>query len=177
MTKPTISASEITPLLATSAEAPLAQANEETLLINAKTLDLKSSNNDATVAGAEQDEEEKPFPLAQILLCCYCMLTSPIAFFSIFPFINKMIQETGNMPEADVGFYSGLIVCLLYFLLSICFLSVLLPIACGLPTLFCYNSRFLNTSLLRYTYLSHFSRYLPSCEIEWTQSTSERGSY
>lgn len=36
-------------------------------------------------------------------------MIEPIAFFGIFPFINKMIEEMG-VEEADVGFYSGLIV-------------------------------------------------------------------
>jgi Na+/melibiose symporter-like transporter len=33
----------------------------------------------------------------------------PIAFFSIFPFIAQMVQRNGQLPESDVGFYSGLI--------------------------------------------------------------------
>ena len=41
-------------------------------------------------------------------------MIEPIAFFGIFPFINKMIKETGNMKEADVGFYSGFIVRILF---------------------------------------------------------------
>ncbi len=48
--------------------------------------------------------------MKQILLLCYARMIEPIAFFGIFPFVNKMIQETGNLEEADVGFYSGLIV-------------------------------------------------------------------
>ncbi|KAK4200177.1 putative permease of the major facilitator superfamily [Triangularia verruculosa] len=53
--------------------------------------------------------EEGPFPTKQILLLCLARLLEPIAFFSIFPYINKMAQENGNLPNTDVGFYSGLI--------------------------------------------------------------------
>jgi hypothetical protein len=58
----------------------------------------------------EDDDDDKPLPIGQIFLLCYARLVEPIAFFSIFPFINKMIFETGDLEEVDVGFYSGLIV-------------------------------------------------------------------
>ncbi|MCJ1382069.1 hypothetical protein MMC17_005181 [Xylographa soralifera] len=60
-------------------------------------------------ANREDDDDGKPLPTGQIFLLCYARLVEPIAFFSIFPFINKMIWETGGLNEADVGFYSGLI--------------------------------------------------------------------
>jgi MFS family permease len=59
----------------------------------------------------ESEDTEKPLPMGQILLLCYARLVDPIAFFSIFPFINKMIHEQAGVPETDVGFYAGLIVC------------------------------------------------------------------
>lgn len=153
-------ATEITPLLATSSEAPLAQANEETLLIHPGISDTKAADNSTaasstTAAEDEQDgDEEKPFPVGQVLLCCYCVLTTPIAFFSIFPFINKMIQETGDMPEADVGFYSGLIVCgaiLLFLSVSLVLFSIkvfrlLLRHRCVYSVLFSSTIRFLSFS-------------------------------
>ncbi|KAI5857466.1 MFS general substrate transporter [Durotheca rogersii] len=52
---------------------------------------------------------ETPLPRLQILLLCYARLVEPIAFFSIFPYINRMVQENGNVPEANVGFYAGAI--------------------------------------------------------------------
>ncbi|KAJ7880646.1 MFS transporter [Mycena leptocephala] len=55
------------------------------------------------------EDIEKPLPTGQILLLCYARLVDPIAFFSIFPFINKMIHEQAGVPETDVGFYAGLI--------------------------------------------------------------------
>lgn len=47
--------------------------------------------------------------MRQIIVLCYARMVEPIAFFSIFPFVNKMIFDTG-VAEEDVGFYSGLIV-------------------------------------------------------------------
>ena len=87
-------ADEVTPLLAVSEEGPIAQANEES----------------STVSGTPNSENGKPLPKTQIFLLCYARVIEPIAFFSIFPFINQMIWEIGDIDEADVGFYSGLIV-------------------------------------------------------------------
>lgn len=60
-------------------------------------------------------EDDTPLPKSQIFLLCYARLVEPVAFFTIFPFINKMIWETGNLKEEDVGFYTGLIESLFSF--------------------------------------------------------------
>ena len=90
---------ETTPLLSVSEAGPLSQANEEPLLHAASS--------------GDGDGDDTPLPRTQIFLLCYARLVEPIAFFSIFPFINQMILETGKIGEADVGFYSGLIVSLM----------------------------------------------------------------
>ncbi|MCJ1407629.1 hypothetical protein MMC19_001700 [Ptychographa xylographoides] len=89
---------ETTALLTVSKAGPNLPANEGAI--------LGETRPDG--AGPE-DEEDKPLPRTQIFLLCYARIVEPIAFFSIFPFINKMIWETGGLNEADVGFYSGLI--------------------------------------------------------------------
>ncbi len=71
---------------------------------------LRHEDHTASRNGNTRQQDEKPLPMKQILLLCYARMIEPIAFFGIFPFVNKMIQETGNLEEADVGFYSGLIV-------------------------------------------------------------------
>ncbi|OCK85277.1 MFS transporter [Lepidopterella palustris CBS 459.81] len=87
-------ASETTPLLATAATGPIAEPIE----------------GPAWDGGPQDDsDDDKPLPLGQIFLLCFTRLVEPISFFSIFPFINKMIWETGGVAKADVGFYSGLI--------------------------------------------------------------------
>ncbi|KAK2589465.1 hypothetical protein QQS21_012856 [Conoideocrella luteorostrata] len=58
---------------------------------------------------ANQAKIGKPLPKRQIALLCYARMMEPIAFFSIFPFIARMVQRNGNLPESDVGFYSGVI--------------------------------------------------------------------
>lgn len=88
---------ETTPLLVASAAAPTAQANEEPLMHE-------------TAASNDGSDDDKPLPKAQVFLLCYLRLVETIAFFAVFPFINKMIWEIGGLKEEDVGFYSGLIV-------------------------------------------------------------------
>lgn len=81
-------------------------ADETTPLIRAAEQDSNStspSKNDTNI--------DKPLPVGQIMLLCFARIVEPIAFFSIFPFINQMIEECGDVAETDVGFYSGLIVC------------------------------------------------------------------
>ncbi|KAJ4350974.1 hypothetical protein N0V95_004258 [Ascochyta clinopodiicola] len=65
--------------------------------------------------GAHADDENLPLPRAQIFLLCYTRVVEPIAFFSIFPYINSMIEHVGGIEKADVGFYSGLIESLFSF--------------------------------------------------------------
>ncbi|KAK1781218.1 MFS general substrate transporter [Copromyces sp. CBS 386.78] len=96
-------ASEHTPLLAAGDIAPTAdpEISEVTTLIDESSSSSSSSN--------DVDPDDKPLPVAQILVLCYARWVEPVAFFSIFPYINKMAQENGNLADADVGFYSGLI--------------------------------------------------------------------
>lgn len=99
---------EQTPLLAASSENPLTQADSETLDIN--KIGSTAATEEEQQADVEDEDEDKPLPIGQIILLCYARLVEPIAFFSIFPFINQMILEVGGVKEEDVGFYSGLIV-------------------------------------------------------------------
>lgn len=55
-------------------------------------------------------EEDVPMPRLQIYILCFVRMVEPVAYFSIFPYLNQMILETGNVAEEDVGFYSGWIV-------------------------------------------------------------------
>lgn len=95
--------SENTPLLGASADEPFAPLNDSEIL-NHEAARENDSN------GPRPPQTEKPLPKLQIFLLCYARTIEPIAFFGIFPFISKMIFETGNLEEADVGFYAGLIV-------------------------------------------------------------------
>jgi hypothetical protein len=94
-------ADESTPLLANSSTDPTAgrQSDESPLL-----------RKPSATSNGEDLEEEKPLPKLQIFFLCFARLVDPISFFCIFPFVNQMIYETGNVNEEDVGFYSGLIV-------------------------------------------------------------------
>ncbi|KAK7755117.1 hypothetical protein SLS62_002932 [Diatrype stigma] len=88
-------ASETTPLLKTPAAGPVAPIPTA----------ITATSADADAAKGE----DKPLPKLQIALLCYARLVEPIAFFSIFPYINQMVQRNGELADTDVGFYSGLI--------------------------------------------------------------------
>ena len=102
-------ADETTPLLnAPESIVPSKQqdANSPTSDANGH-LETKLDNTEHD-ASPEQ-EPEMPMPYLQILLLCYSNLAEPVAFFAIFPFLNEMIQRTGNLNEKDVGFWPGMI--------------------------------------------------------------------
>lgn len=64
--------------------------------------------SDREVDDADEQPVE-PLPRLQVFLLCFTSVAAPIAFFSIFPYINFMIERVGNVKKEDVGFYSGLI--------------------------------------------------------------------
>lgn len=86
---------ETTPLLAVEA-GPVAEP-------------VDPLNGSTDTDGAHNDDENVPLPKAQIFLLCYNRVIEPIAFFSIFPYVNSMIEHVGGIEKEDVGFYSGLI--------------------------------------------------------------------
>lgn len=106
--------SERTPLLGTESGAAFTRRNQT--IENISGAFKNGSLSDETLQGdnSGQDDnvdrqDQKPFDFIQIFLLCYASLAEPIAFFSIFPYINEMIYRTGEYAESDVGFWSGLI--------------------------------------------------------------------
>ncbi|CAN8099184.1 unnamed protein product [Discula destructiva] len=99
---------ERTPLLASQNVIPAADpvASGSTTLQNSGL--VTPADGDASNRQSDGDED-RPLPKWQIFFLCYARMVEPIAFFSIFPYINKMAQENGQLADADVGFYSGLI--------------------------------------------------------------------
>jgi hypothetical protein len=90
---------ERTPLLAAVASALFPEAGEAEV----------SAIEAHQVEHSENGDEAKQLDFTQIFLLCYTRVIEPIAFFSIFPYINQMIENTGGIAKEDVGFYSGLI--------------------------------------------------------------------
>lgn len=69
------------------------------------------AEQDGHGGGDDSDnDKDNALPIDHILALCAARIVEPIAFFSIFPFINQMIWDTGQVAQTDVGFYSGLIV-------------------------------------------------------------------
>ena len=80
--------------------------------------EAKQSTTHASVDEAQISNDDRPLPRTQVFLICFARFIEPTAFFCIFPFVNQMIWETGQVAETDVGFWSGLIVCPSYVLLD-----------------------------------------------------------
>lgn len=56
----------------------------------------------------------RPFPSAQFLLLCAVRFIDPLTFTQIFPYINQLLAALRLVRDpANIGFYSGLVVCLL----------------------------------------------------------------
>lgn len=104
-------ATEQTPLLATKDVAPTA----DPVVSSATTLQGSGGSNTPTAAnthhGDDNDDEDddRPFPKWQVFWLCFARMVEPMAFFSIFPYINQMTRDNGNLANSDVGFYSGLV--------------------------------------------------------------------
>lgn len=72
---------------------------------------LLPSLEDAPALGTsvpKQHPEDRPLPTGQLLLLCFARLTEPVAFFSIFVYVNEFVYETG-IPREQCGWYTGLI--------------------------------------------------------------------
>lgn len=102
----------------TRIDTSIEAADETTPLLTAPEIGTLATHSNGTINAAqdaeneddsEPEEEEPPMPYLQILLLCYSSLAEPIAYFSIFPFINEMIKRNGDLPEENVGFFAGLI--------------------------------------------------------------------
>jgi hypothetical protein len=99
---------ENTPLLAA---APLSTYEESIVSEETNGNGILNSNDVVNGSGGEEvQQEDKPLPKLQVFLLCWARLIEPIAFFGIFPFLPKMVEELGGLDEADIGFYSGSIV-------------------------------------------------------------------
>ena len=76
-----------------------------TVLPPASIIKTTMAADGATRSGSPSDErtpllqpkaaqdDEKPLPRDQLFLLCLARLVEPVAFFSIFPFLNQMIFE------------------------------------------------------------------------------------
>ncbi|TGO45075.1 hypothetical protein BOTNAR_0703g00040 [Botryotinia narcissicola] len=82
--------------------------------VGTRTIGAQNSSRDAEGGeeedhGDDEEDDDTPLPLGQILGLCYIRLVEPVAFFSVFAFLNQMLWEIGDIGKGDVGFYSGLI--------------------------------------------------------------------
>lgn len=98
--RPRERASEVTPLLATAYAAPAQDPDVAEAV----------AGGGGAAASRNDDDGDRPLPRGQIFLLCYARIVEPVAFFSIFPYINQMLLHVSpDLAATDVGFYSGLI--------------------------------------------------------------------
>ena len=97
--------------------APLTEPTEvqDALITGSQVYQAVGSNRDGEggeehIGDEDEEDDDTPLPLGQILGLCYVRLVEPVAFFSVFAFLNQMLWEIGDIGEGEVGFYSGLIV-------------------------------------------------------------------
>ncbi|KAL6702727.1 hypothetical protein ACN47E_001009 [Coniothyrium glycines] len=95
--------SERTPLLEEIEPEPLSPSEDPLLDADPDSLIRNVDEENA------QERAEKPLPKTQVFLLCLTSVVPSIAFFSIFPYINFMIERVGGVEKEDVGFWSGLI--------------------------------------------------------------------
>jgi hypothetical protein len=108
------SSDEYTPLLGGASTAPSISTGSNSIFVEE---DQTNENVIATMNGdTTAEDEDKPLPRLQIFVLCFARMIAPMAFLGILPFHNQMIEDTGALEEANVGFYSGLIVSLFVIL-------------------------------------------------------------
>jgi len=98
-----------------SETTPLLNASEGVVAEDSASLDSSNVTKSPQIpepsspATSQPAEEEKPFPLNQILILCYASIVEPIAYFIIFPYMSEMVQRIGGQLAENVGFWAGTI--------------------------------------------------------------------
>lgn len=84
---------------------------EEATNVNITTMSTRqdSSEEDPLLPSSASINRDQSVQYRQVVLLCFTALVEPVAFFTIFPFVNEMIHVQGGVPEQDVGFWAGLI--------------------------------------------------------------------
>lgn len=103
--------SEVTPLLRSdpSVDASAIENGERAVQsVPVPQTSLVDDDDDA------ETDEDAPLPKLQLSFLLLARTVEPIAYFCIFPYMNQMLFDTGEVKTTDVGFYSGLIVCTIH---------------------------------------------------------------
>lgn len=106
-------ADERTPLLNAPDTAGSKAISQSVSQIGNENGDLGHSPSDQDgsqqTPGPHEEDEDKPMPYLQVVILCYASLVEPVAYFAIFPIIGEMLEHTGGVAIADIGFWAGLI--------------------------------------------------------------------
>jgi predicted MFS family arabinose efflux permease len=98
-------ARETTPLLNASGRID----RSETVSIGSSHATKSPQTSEPPSPSTTQPDDEKPFPLNQILILCYASVVEPIAYFIIFPYISEMVERVGGEETENVGYWVGTI--------------------------------------------------------------------
>jgi len=97
---------ETTPLLNASEGV---DRNESASINSSNATKSPPTSEPSSPTTSQPADEEKPFPLNQILILCYASVVEPIAYFIIFPYMSEMVERIGGQLAENVGFWAGTI--------------------------------------------------------------------
>ncbi|TLD30875.1 hypothetical protein PspLS_01965 [Pyricularia sp. CBS 133598] len=111
-TTPLLAAGEISTAADPASACAIAKIADETGQTPASDPDqdhgpANPAQND--LEGDTQGDHDDVIPTAQVFWLCVARTLEPVAFFSIFPYINEFVHHNSGLPVTQVGFYSGVI--------------------------------------------------------------------
>ncbi|WWC86400.1 uncharacterized protein L201_001276 [Kwoniella dendrophila CBS 6074] len=89
--------------------------SEETLTVNNQNIQTtnygatRTISDDLEDASLAKDVESRPLDMAQITLLSMARISEPLTFGILFPFVQQMIVETGEVSVENVGYSVGFI--------------------------------------------------------------------
>ncbi|WRT64295.1 uncharacterized protein IL334_001226 [Kwoniella shivajii] len=70
---------------------------------------VADTNDDVEAGPLAKTSEPTPLDMSQILLLCMARISEPLTFCILFPFVQQMIVDTGEVSVENVGYSVGLI--------------------------------------------------------------------
>ncbi|KAI9164016.1 Major facilitator superfamily multidrug transporter mfsB [Paramyrothecium foliicola] len=67
------------------------------------------AGSDASESGSDDDHEETPLPVRQLLLLAFLSLAEQTALNSISPYLPQLVESMPGIPVKDIGVYVGIL--------------------------------------------------------------------
>jgi hypothetical protein len=97
------------PIMPSTSSVRSASAERQPLLRAASGLARVADDDAADSGHGHPSNQPTPLPKLQIALLAYTRVCEPLAFAILFPFVNSMVLNSGEVTPAQVGYYVGLI--------------------------------------------------------------------